>query len=234
MVQRPTAMNVWSRTRVCLPDTSLSTKLRNFRVWCPYPNRPKATYVRQTAREPTAALKGGVLEENLHIYGQTPASTWIVLTASALLAVNGQVCSPPAHRLIAGVPAAFHENKVQCPRESSGQRNGGSVARKRYQQGSLILRGTRVKKWYDRWLEDELQPDGSVIRLHRSEILGDKSEFPTKRLAQRELDRRLAAINSPISGARRPTHNHGLHARDWGRSQESGRATRGILCPSSP
>src|SRR5208283_1454395 len=88
--------------------------------------------------------------------------------------------------------------KVQCPRESSGQRNGGSVARKRYQQGSLILRGTRVKKWYGHWLEDELQPDGSIFRIHRSEILGDKSEYPTKRLAQRELDRRLAAINSPI------------------------------------
>ena len=51
------------------------------------------------------------------------------------------------------------------------------MARKRYQQGSLILRGTRVKKWYGRWLEDELQLDGSIIRIHRSEVLGDKSEF---------------------------------------------------------
>lgn len=71
------------------------------------------------------------------------------------------------------------------------------MARKRYQQGSLILRGTRVKKWYGRWLEDELQQDGSIIRIHRSEVLGDKSEFPTKRLAQRELDRRLARSTVP-------------------------------------
>jgi hypothetical protein len=88
------------------------------------------------------------------------------------------------------------------------------VARKRYQQGSLILRGTRVKKWYGRWLEDELQLDGSVIRIHRSEILGDKSEFPTKRLAQRELDRRLAAINSPIYKAK-PTARFEDFAEKW-------------------
>jgi hypothetical protein len=54
-----------------------------------------------------------------------------------------------------------------------------------------------VKKWYGRWLEDELQPDGSIIRIHRSEVLGDKSGFPTKR---------LAAINSPIYKAK-PTAN---------------------------
>jgi integrase len=88
------------------------------------------------------------------------------------------------------------------------------VARKRYQQGSLILRGTRVKKWYGRWLEDELQPDGSIIRIHRSEVLGDKSEFPTKRLAQRELDRRLAAINSPIYKAK-PSASFEDFAEKW-------------------
>lgn len=35
-------------------------------------------------------------------------------------------------------------------------------------------------------------------------------------------------------GSRRPTNNHGLHARDWGRPQKGGRATWRILCPSSP
>ena len=88
------------------------------------------------------------------------------------------------------------------------------MARKRYQQGSLILRGTRVKKWYGRWLEDELQPDGSIIRIHRSEVLGDKSEFPTKRLAQRELDRRLATINSPIYKAK-PSASFEDFAEKW-------------------
>jgi integrase len=88
------------------------------------------------------------------------------------------------------------------------------VARKRYQQGSLILRGKRVKKWYGRFLEDELQPDGSIIRIHRSEVLGDKSEFPTKRLAQRELDRRLAAINNPIYKAK-PSANFEDFVEKW-------------------
>jgi len=163
------------------------------------------------------------LQENLHIYGQTPSSAWVILTASALLAVNGKVCSPLAPRLIAGGQAVIHENKVQCPRESSGQRNGGSVARKRYQQGSLILRGTRVKKWYGRWLEDELQPDGSIIRIHRSEILGDKSEFPTKRLAQRELESPPGGDQQPHLPSKAYCHVRGLCSKVEKQSHDSPR-----------
>jgi integrase len=45
-------------------------------------------------------------------------------------------------------------------------------------------------------LEDEIQPDGSLHRRHKSEVLGTLKDFPTKRLAQRELDIRLAVVNT--------------------------------------
>jgi integrase len=65
-----------------------------------------------------------------------------------------------------------------------------------------------------RWLDDEIQPDGMVVRRHRAEVLGTKAEFPTKRLAQRELDRRLSAVNSPTYRAR-PTATFKDFAERW-------------------
>ena len=70
------------------------------------------------------------------------------------------------------------------------------MARRRYQKGSLFLRGKREKMWVGRWLEDEVHLDGSVHRRHKSEVLGTIRDYPTKRLAQRALEQRLAEINS--------------------------------------
>jgi integrase len=97
---------------------------------------------------------------------------------------------------------------------SSQQRKEGGLARRRYQHGYVFLRGTREKVWIGRWLDDELRPDGSVIRHHRAEKLGTKAEFPTKRLAQRELDRRLAIVNNPTYKAR-PTASFSDFAERW-------------------
>jgi len=82
------------------------------------------------------------------------------------------------------------------PGQSSQRIGERSMARRRYQRGSLILRGRREKKWVGRWLEDEIHPDGSVHRRHRSEVLGTIRDYPTKRLAHRALEQRLAEINS--------------------------------------
>jgi len=71
------------------------------------------------------------------------------------------------------------------------------LARRRYQQGSLCLRGKRNRVWVGRWREDELLSDGALRRINRKEIIGTLQEYPTKRLAQRALQARLAAINSP-------------------------------------
>jgi integrase len=70
------------------------------------------------------------------------------------------------------------------------------LARKRYQKGYLFLRGKKQQVWVGRWLEDVIGSDNRTVRIHKSEVLGTKATFPTKRLAQRELDIRLSRINS--------------------------------------
>ena len=105
---------------------------------------------------------------------------------------------------------------LECRAESLSQQRKArnSLARRRYQRGSLILRGKRVRLWVGRWLEDELQPDGSIKRAHKSEVLGTLKDFPTKRLAQRELDGRVAVVNSPNYRAR-PTATFSQLAERW-------------------
>jgi integrase len=77
--------------------------------------------------------------------------------------------------------------------ESSSRNN--SMARKRYQRGSVFLSGKKNDKWIGRYREDVIGLDGTVRRVRRDVILGTKREFPTKRLAQRRLDALLARIN---------------------------------------
>jgi integrase len=89
-----------------------------------------------------------------------------------------------------------------------------SLARRRYQKGTVIKRGTREKVWVGRWLEDCILPDGTIKRVHRSEVLGSVKDFPTKRLAQRELDGRVAVVNSPNYRAR-PTATFSQLAERW-------------------
>lgn len=101
------------------------------------------------------------------------------------------------------------------PESLSQQRKAGiSLARRRYQKGSLIKRGTREKVWVGRWLEDVILPDGTIDRVHKSEVLGSVKDFPTKRLAQRELDGRVSVVNSPNYRAR-PTATFRQLAERW-------------------
>jgi len=69
------------------------------------------------------------------------------------------------------------------------------MARRRYQRGSLRLVGKQQKKWEARWREDLVTPDGHVKRLRKNEVLGTLKDYPTRRLAERELERRLASVN---------------------------------------
>jgi hypothetical protein len=77
--------------------------------------------------------------------------------------------------------------------ESSSRNN--SMARKRYQRGSVFLSGKKNDKWIGRYRKDVIGLDGTVRRVRRDVVLGTKREFPTKRLAQRRLDAVLARIN---------------------------------------
>src|SRR6266567_3136753 len=75
---------------------------------------------------------------------------------------------------------------------SSSERS--SMARKRYQQGSVYLVGKKAEKWVGRYREDVIGIDGKTRRV-REVILGSKRDLPTKRLAQRRMDAVLARIN---------------------------------------
>ena len=87
------------------------------------------------------------------------------------------------------------------------------MARRRYQRGRVFLRGVRNPVWVGRWREDVIE-NGQIRRIERSEVLGSKSDFPTKRLALRELEKRLAAINDPRYRAR-PTATFTEFASRW-------------------
>src|SRR5581483_7851636 len=84
---------------------------------------------------------------------------------------------------------------IISPRAIASTGKEKSMARRRYQKGNLTLRG-KSKMWVARWREDVKNPDGTVSRLHRSQVLGSLTDFPTKRLAQRALDRLLMDINA--------------------------------------
>ena len=115
-----------------------------------------------------------------------------------------QTCCVPPPR-----PVDLHAESLSQQRKA-----GISLARRRYQRGTLILRGKREKVWVGRWLEDELQPDETIKRVHKSEVLGSLKDFPTKRLAQRELDGRVSVVNSPTYRAR-PTATFSELAEKW-------------------
>jgi hypothetical protein len=73
---------------------------------------------------------------------------------------------------------------------------GGRMARRSFQQGSLFQRGARRKVWVARWWEDVIQADGTHGRLRRSEIIGTVVELPTRRLAKQALSEKLGHLNN--------------------------------------
>lgn len=66
------------------------------------------------------------------------------------------------------------------------------MARRRYQQGSIRLRG---KQWTLRWREDVVQSEGTIRRVEKTTVIGTIAEFPTRRLARRQADVLLARVN---------------------------------------
>jgi hypothetical protein len=67
-----------------------------------------------------------------------------------------------------------------------------SLARRRYQEGVLELRG---KMWSVRFREDMIQPDGSVGRRTIRVAVGSLKEFPNRRLARRRADEIVSRVN---------------------------------------
>ena len=80
------------------------------------------------------------------------------------------------------------------------------MARRRYQRGTLILKertdaNGRIDNersiWIGRWREDEIR-EGQVFRVRKYEELGSKADFLSRRLALRELEKRISSINDPM------------------------------------
>lgn len=67
------------------------------------------------------------------------------------------------------------------------------MARKRYQRGHVLLQGD---VWYVKYREDLIVGGKEKpVRIRRCTRLGTKSEFPTKRLAERRAEQILSRIN---------------------------------------
>ena len=76
-----------------------------------------------------------------------------------------------------------------------GRANGKDVmARPRYQDGSLFIRGKRIKVWAARWREDVVREDGTLDRTQRAVVLGCVNEL-SKREARSLLQKRVSQIN---------------------------------------
>lgn len=90
------------------------------------------------------------------------------------------------------------------------------MARRRFQRGSLTPRGKRNKVWVAQWREDEVQPNGTVLRVRKKEVLGKFEEYKTKKLAQRALDQRLSEVNS-LTYKPRPAATFADFAQRWER-----------------
>src|SRR5579864_4047747 len=78
------------------------------------------------------------------------------------------------------------------------------MARRRYQKGSLLPKSGLPENglWVGRWREDVIQPDSTITRPYKWEVLGTIEDYPTRKLALRALEARLSIINSPTYRAR--------------------------------
>jgi integrase len=96
--------------------------------------------------------------------------------------------------------ASITSNCDNLPRQgqlSSEQKGCSTMARKRYQKGTLVKQGSREPKWFGQCREDVVDSSGQVHRVLRKVCLGTVIELPTRKLAQRRFDLVLSRINAP-------------------------------------
>ncbi|HWF37310.1 MAG TPA: tyrosine-type recombinase/integrase [Candidatus Acidoferrales bacterium] len=124
-------------------------------------------------------------------------STGIDLSGFAFTPKESELREPMVHyydALIRLDEAAFDAGvKVEAQGQRTNEHKGDSLARKRYQIGSLMLRN---KSWIARWREDIIGTDDVVRRVRVARVVGTLLELPTKKLAHRRLEVMLARINS--------------------------------------
>lgn len=116
------------------------------------------------------------------------------------------------HRQAKLMPNSMHHDsaKLLPHRAIESSRERDSMARRRYQKGQLWL---DERTWYGRWREDVLV-GGVRKRIRRQEAIGSFKDYPTKRLAQRALDDRIAHVNK-VSYKPMPTAKFADFAVNW-------------------
>lgn len=96
------------------------------------------------------------------------------------------------------VPSIDVSGSIRGQGQLSGEQKGcSSMARKRYQKGTLVKQGKREPKWFGQYREDVVNSSGDVLRVCRKVLLGSVRELPTRKLAQRRFDLVLSRINAP-------------------------------------
>ena len=82
--------------------------------------------------------------------------------------------------------ATLRSDARKCGRANGKER----MARPRYQDGSLFIRGKRTKVWVARWREDVIREDGTLHRTQPTVVLGAVSEL-SRREARSLLQKRV-------------------------------------------
>jgi hypothetical protein len=89
------------------------------------------------------------------------------------------------------------------------------MIRRRYQTGSVVVRGKRKKVWVARWRESVLAPDGTLKSIRRSEIIGTLADFPTRRQARALLESRLHDVNHTLQKPQSSMQFHDFVCLQW-------------------
>jgi integrase len=97
----------------------------------------------------------------------------------------------------------------------AAEKGAFQVARRRYQQGCLFIRGKKRKVWVLRYREDVMLPDGQIARVNRSLILGSLAEIPNRRVAQRLVEAKLRPINSGVYRPKTTMTFREFAEREW-------------------
>ena len=83
-------------------------------------------------------------------------------------------------------------SKIRGREQCVNGRKSEPLARRRYQQGVLELRGNTYTV---RFREDVIQPDGRARRVETRRVVGSRAEFPTRKLARRRANEIVAHVN---------------------------------------
>ena len=100
--------------------------------------------------------------------------------------------TPQIEPLRDAVPA----DTIPCRAAESASEEYGSMARRRYQNGTIFVRGKRNPLFIGRYRKDEIQQDGTIKRHQCKVMLGLVSELRTEKNARRVFEPFLAEVNA--------------------------------------